>query len=325
MGRDRWLGIELRHFAALAAVADERSFRRAADRLGYVQSAISRQIAYLEHLTGERLIERSQGPKPVELTEAGELLLSHANDILATIEAAKVDIGDLQGGRSGDVRVGFFAGVPTRILAPALVAFAKRHPGVRVASREAATDGPLLDLVRKGSIDIALANLPVEPGPFAVCQLLSVPWALLVPVGAEIARSSRPPTLREIGRLPLIGPQSRRLDPWMVGPEAAELGEPRIVFRSDSAQTVQALVGAGVGAAVVPSLAVQEGDPRTTVIDLSELLTPARIGAVSLREREPAGAAGQFVDLLLQVCAILERRHAPAPRIPALSVVNGGS
>ena len=76
VSRDSWLGIELRHFAALAAVAEERSFRRAADRLGYVQSAISRQIAYLEQLTGERLIERSQGPKPVELTEAGELLLN---------------------------------------------------------------------------------------------------------------------------------------------------------------------------------------------------------------------------------------------------------
>jgi DNA-binding transcriptional LysR family regulator len=94
LSRDRWLGIELRHFAALAAVADERSFRRAADRLGYEQSAISRQIAYLEQLTGERLIERSQGPKPVELTEAGELLLSHANEILATIEAAKAAIVD---------------------------------------------------------------------------------------------------------------------------------------------------------------------------------------------------------------------------------------
>ena len=320
MSRDSWLGIELRHFAALAAVADERSFRRAADRLGYVQSAISRQIAYLEQLTGERLIERSQGPKPVQLTEAGELLLNHANDILATIEAAKADIGDLQGGRTGDVRVGFFAGVPTRILAPALVAFGRRHPGVRVASRETVTDTPLLDMVRKGSIDLALAHLPIEPGPFEVCQLLSVPWVLMVPAGAQIARSATPPTLAEIGRLPLIAPQSRRVDTWMVGPPAAELGEPRIVFRSDSPQTVQALVGAGFGAAIVPRLAVLEGDARISVIDLSEVLAPASIGAVWLRENEPSGAVAQFLDLLLQICAILERKHAPTPpQEPALA------
>lgn len=320
MSRDSWLGIELRHFAALAAVADERSFRRAADRLGYVQSAISRQIAFLEQLTGERLIERSQGPKPVQLTEAGELLLSHANDILATIEAAKADIGDLQGGRTGDVRVGFFAGAPTRILAPALVAFGRRHPGVRVASREAVTDTPLLDMVRKGSIDLALAHLPIEPGPFEVCQLLSAPWVLMVPAGAQIARSAHPPTLAEIGRLPLIAAQSRRVDPWMVGPAAAELGEPRIVFRSDSPQTVQALVGAGVGAAIVPWLAVLEGDARITSIDLSDVLSPASIGAVWLRDNEPSGAVGQFLELLLQICAILERKHAPPE--PALAGCN---
>jgi DNA-binding transcriptional LysR family regulator len=287
--------------------------------LGYVQSAISRQIAYLEQLTGERLIERSQGPKPVQLTEAGELLLSHANDILGTIEAAKADIGDLQGGRTGDVRIGFFAGVPTRILAPALVAFGRRHPGVRVASRETVTDTPLLDMVRKGSIDLALAHLPIEPGPFEVCQLLSVPWVLMVPAGAQIARSAHPPTLAEIGRLPLIAPQSRRVDPWMVGPAAVELGEPRIVFRSDSPQTVQALVGAGVGAAIVPRLAATEGDGRITTIDLSEVLGPCQIGAVWLRENEPTGAVAQFLELLLQICAILERKHPPTPQEPALA------
>jgi DNA-binding transcriptional LysR family regulator len=319
--RDRWLGIELRHFAALAAVADERSFRRAADRLGYVQSAISRQIAYLEQLTGERLIERSQGPKPVELTEAGELLMIHANEILASIEAAKADIGDLQGGRSGDVRVGFSPGMPTRILAPALVAFGKRHPGARVAAREAVTDGPLFGLLRKGSIDLVLAQLPVDPGPFAVCQLLCVPWVLIVPVGAEIARSGRTPTLAQIGRLPLIASQSRRADGWMDGPARGELGDPQIVFRSDSVQTIQSLAGAGLGAAVVPGLSVHEGDPRTTVIDLSELLPPARLGVVWLRDHELGRATQQFLDLLLQVCTVFERRRTPALRLAAEPLV----
>jgi DNA-binding transcriptional LysR family regulator len=326
MSRDSWLGIELRHFAALAAVADERSFRRGADRLGYVQSAVSRQIAFLEQMTGERLIERSQGPKPVELTEAGGLLLSHANDILASIQAAKADIGDLQGGRSGDVRVGFFPGVPTRILAPALVAFAKRQPGVRVVAREAVTDAPLLDLVRKASIDLAFAYLPLEPSPFASCELLHVPWVLVVPAGAEIAKSSRTPTAAEIGRLPLIAPESEHGAPWMRGEFGSELGNPDIVFRSDSTQTVQALAGAGLGVAIVPRLAVHEDDPRTVVIDLSERLAPACIGGVWQQDRELGGALGQFLDLLLQVCAILERQqgklssvaaHAPARVIAA--------
>ena len=76
MAGEHWFGIELRHLAALEAVAREGSFRRAAERLGYVQSAISHQIAALESLTGRRLIERSRGTRPTALTPAGEVLLA---------------------------------------------------------------------------------------------------------------------------------------------------------------------------------------------------------------------------------------------------------
>ena len=73
MEPDRWLGVEVRHFAALEAVAREGSFGRAAESLGYTQSAISQQIQTLERLVGERLLERPGGPRAVSLTEAGRL------------------------------------------------------------------------------------------------------------------------------------------------------------------------------------------------------------------------------------------------------------
>ena len=77
MEPDSWLGVELRHFAALQAVASEGSFGRAAERLGYTQSAVSQQIQTLERIVGEKLVERPGGPRPVSLTEAGRLLLRH--------------------------------------------------------------------------------------------------------------------------------------------------------------------------------------------------------------------------------------------------------
>jgi molybdate transport repressor ModE-like protein len=85
MEPDRWLGVELRHLAALQAIAEVGSFCRAARRLGYTQSAVSQQIATLERIVGERLLDRPGGPRPVSLTEAGELLLRHAAAIVARL------------------------------------------------------------------------------------------------------------------------------------------------------------------------------------------------------------------------------------------------
>lgn len=105
MPRDAWLGIELRHFAALDAISNERSFGRAANRLGYVQSAISRQISCLEQITGRRLIDRSRGPRPVRLTDAGEMLRARAEDIVRRIAAAKSELDRLNEERMDEVRV----------------------------------------------------------------------------------------------------------------------------------------------------------------------------------------------------------------------------
>src|SRR5918995_7225999 len=98
MRPDRWLGVELRHLAALQAVAEEGSFGRAAQRLGYTQSAVSQQLAMLERIVGERLVERPGGPRPVSLTEAGELLVRHADGIMARLAAAQADVAALAAG-----------------------------------------------------------------------------------------------------------------------------------------------------------------------------------------------------------------------------------
>src|SRR3712207_7437198 len=91
MEPDRWFGVELRHLAALQAIAEEGSFGRAAQRLGYTQSAVSQQIATLERIVGERLLERPGGPRPVSLTEAGRRVLPHAQAIVARLDAGQAD------------------------------------------------------------------------------------------------------------------------------------------------------------------------------------------------------------------------------------------
>src|SRR6266487_3347155 len=128
MESDRWLGVELRHLLALEAVAREGSFGRAAKSLGYTQSAISQQIAMLERIVGQRLIDRPGGPRPVSLTEAGELLLRHADAIAARLQAAQADLAALDAGDAGPLRIGTYQSVGAKILPAVLREFREQWP-----------------------------------------------------------------------------------------------------------------------------------------------------------------------------------------------------
>src|SRR5262249_28464346 len=154
MGADTWLGIELRHFLALEAVAREGAFGKAAASLGYTQSAVSQQIATLERIVGQRLIERPGGPKPVSLTEAGRLLLTHAGAIAARVAAAQADLKALTEGQAGTLRVGVFQSVGQRILPEVMRRFVSFWPQVKVTLTESSDDENPLVLVERGELDL---------------------------------------------------------------------------------------------------------------------------------------------------------------------------
>src|SRR5919199_189644 len=198
MEPDRWLGIELRHLLALEAVAREGSFGKAAASLGYTQSAVSQQIAMLERIVGQRLVERPGGPRPVSLTEAGRLLLTHAEAIAARLAAAQADLTALSGGEAGVLRVGVFQSVGQRILPELMRRFLKAWPKVEVALTESADDAELLSLVERGDLDLAFADLPLTDGPFDSVELLRDPYVLVVPADSELAHRGSAPPLREL-------------------------------------------------------------------------------------------------------------------------------
>src|SRR5581483_8598445 len=148
--RDGFLGLELRHLAALEAVGRTHSFGRAARELGYTQSAVSPQIA---------LMERIVGPKPVSLTEAGDLLLRHADAIVSQLDAAEADMAALAEGAAGPLRVGIFQSVGARILPALLRIFREEWPRVDVQVNEEADAADLLRALERGAIDLTFAEL----------------------------------------------------------------------------------------------------------------------------------------------------------------------
>lgn len=298
MEPDRWLGVELRHFLALEAVAREGSFGKAATALGYTQSAVSQQIAMLERHVGQKLIERPGGPKPVSLTEAGRLLLTHAEAIAARVAAAQADLTALGDGEAGTLQVGVFQSVGQRILPELMRRFIKAWPQIDVTLTESADDRELLTLVERGELDLTFADLPLEDGPFESIELLRDPYVLVVPADSELEH----PTHRDIAQLDLIGHKHCRT---LVRVEAAFRQPLHFVFQSDHNQTVQALVAAGVGSALVPRLTMDEHDDATRLIELPKI--PPRMLAIAWhRDRYRTPAARAFVDTAQAVCADAE-------------------
>src|SRR5262245_5796300 len=129
---DFWGGLELRHLIALRSVAEARTFGRAAELLGYTQSAMSQQIASLERIVGQRLIERSRGQPSVELTEAGRLMLAHAEAVIARLEAAHADLAAFGQGELGVLHVGTYQSVSAHILPLVMREFRTAWPRVEV-------------------------------------------------------------------------------------------------------------------------------------------------------------------------------------------------
>jgi molybdate transport repressor ModE-like protein len=305
MEADCWLGVELRHFLALEAVARTGSFGKAATALGYTQSAVSQQIATLERLVGQRLVERPGGPKPVSLTEAGRLLLTHADAIAARVAAAQADLTALAEGQAGTLRVGVFQSVGQRILPEVMRSFLRSWPQVKVTLTESANDVELLNFVERGELDLTFSDLPLTDGPFDSVELLRDPYVLVVAVDSPLAERDSPPALREISELDLIGHKHCRTVSHL---ETVFRRPLRFVFRSDHNQTVQALVASGVGSALVPRLTMDPEDETTTLIELPKL--PPRLIALAWhRDRYRTPAARAFVETAREVCAELE--HEP--------------
>ncbi len=293
MESDSWLGVELRHFAALQALADEGSFGRAAARLGYTQSAVSQQIATLERIVGERLVERPGGPRPISLTEAGALLLRHAQSIVARMQAAHADLNALRAGEVGTLSVGTFQSAGARLLPEIMRRYRDRWPKVEIKLDEL-EDEEIAVAVERGEVDVGFVLLPVGDAPLETTELLRDPHVLIVAAGSPLA--ARRPTLREIAAEPLVGFRDSHAVSQIVAAFQAEGIEPDWAYRSNDNPTIQGLVAAGVGIAVMPRLTVDVSDPRIAVVDLGGAV-PSRIVALARhRDRYSSPAARAFME-----------------------------
>jgi DNA-binding transcriptional LysR family regulator len=300
-----WTKLEVRHLQALRAVAREGSFGRAALELGYTQSAISQQIAALERIVGQQLVRRPKGRSPVTLTEAGLIVLRHAEEIVAQAQAARADLDALR--RGGTLRVGSFQSTSASLIPGALSALAERVPGAKTEVHEGQGDEELLRLVEAGDLDLAFCVLPAVAGPFVTLELLVDPFALVVSADHPLAAKSAVEA-GDLHGLDVVCFHHCRHEHRV---EAHLLGRgivPNFVTRLDDNGALQAMAVAGVGAALMPRMTVDASDSRVRALDVRHLVPDRVVGIAWHRDRALGPAALAFVEAVRRTAAPPRRR-----------------
>jgi len=192
--------MELRHLHYFLAVADTRSFTRAAERLHVTQPTLSHQIKQLESMVGTVLFDRST--KEVELTAAGRLFKPYCERILKEIEASALAISELEGLMRGTLRMAVFHSFSHSMLPAIMSEFALRYPGVHVITRLV----PRLDMERdliNAELDMAVAYAAGDNDQIVAEPLFDEELVLVV--GSKCPHAGRKSLpMRELAELPLV-------------------------------------------------------------------------------------------------------------------------
>ncbi|GAA3384706.1 LysR family transcriptional regulator [Cryptosporangium minutisporangium] len=242
--------VELRHLRTLAAIAEEGTFGRAADRLGYTQSSVSQQIAALEKAVGGAVFDRPGGPRPVRITPLGEVVLGHGRDLLTKAEALADAVDRFRAGH-GRIDIGTFPGVSNLILPTVVRRLLDEHPGCDIRLSEVEPEDPQL-----GDLDLLFHDGRIE-GDVEHVKLFDEQYLLVA--GAD-AFPPGPVPVKLLNDVPMVAWPPTYHQRWLERALATGGARPRIVFRTAGHETILSMVRAGIGSAVLPWLALHGSD-----------------------------------------------------------------
>lgn len=273
------------------------SFSAAARELGCTQPAVSQQMKALESSAGTTLLIRTG--REMRLTQAGEALVRHASGILAGLTAAEEEVAAIAGLRAGRVRLVSFPSGSSTLVPGALAALRAAHPGTRVSLVEAEPPRSV-EMLREGDCDIALAFRYGAPGAewedLVVRPLLADRLIGLVPEGHRLSGTGAV-TIAELAEESWIAgcPRCRR----QLVEVCEEAGfTPRIDFATDDYPAVVGLVGAGLGVAVLPELAIESVRTKGVRTVAVEPAVEREIVALTLPDLAQVPAVAATLDRL---------------------------
>jgi DNA-binding transcriptional LysR family regulator len=312
--------LDVRRMRVLREVAARGSFSGAAEALSFTQSAISQQIAALEREAGTKLVER--GSRGIRLTEAGEVLVRHAEAILARLSTAEEELAALAGLKGGRLRLSTFQSAGATLLPRAVAEFHGRYPDVELGLVEAEPEEATA-MLRNGEIDMALVYDFPKGDPLALDESLELAhliddrYDVLVSRDHPLAEKSR------VRLADLAGETWINSTPGCGCRIAVDMAckqagfEPRVAFETDEILAQQALVASGMGVALMPQLGLTAVHPGVKVLPAGQSAPVRRIWAARLREAYESPATSAMLRILVDIAEEFKPqvKSVPEPEI----------
>jgi molybdate transport repressor ModE-like protein len=296
--------LDVRRVLLLAEVARRGSVTATARALNYTPSAVSQQISRLETEARQPLLERHA--RGVTLTDAGRVLVDRAERIERELTAAENELADFAGLRAGTLRVGTFPTVGASLLPPAVIAFKEAHPGIRLTVRSGRIAG-LWRMLENREIELSLMWdydwCRIDRDDATVTPLLDDPPALLVGDSHPLAHR-RSASLAQLAEDAWITRADNHPVAEALTRSCRAAGfEPQIAYEAHDYQEAQAMVAAGIGVALAPTLALDGVRPGVKVLPLRPRTAVRRILLVRMTGHALTHAAQAFAELLRRSAA----------------------
>ena len=247
--------MELRQLEHFVAVAEEKSFTRAARRMNIVQSGLSMSIRALEEEVGTKLFERSA--RGVVLTPAGQAMLPEARRAIEAVDSARVAVDATQGLLRGNLTIGIAQAADPGRTARLIGRFHDDYPGVVVkVIQDPATD--LIDGVSSGAIDLALCGKPLNvKAPITAISLMRAPFVLACGPKHPVALRDRV-TLKDLADERFIDMNSGWVSRQLTDRAFGQAGIKRnIVCELDDVLLLMQMVEEGLGVAIMPGISTR--------------------------------------------------------------------
>ena len=292
--------VEIRHLAALRAVAEEGTFTDAAIRLGYSQAAVSQQIAGLEKALGQAVFDRPGGPRPVTLTPVGRLCLRHAEVIADRLDQLHADIDALQAGLGGRLACGTFQSVSVELLPTIVGRILTQTPDLQVRVDEADENEPLMASLIAGDLDVVFLAGPVVEPRIEIIELGDDPFVAVLAIDDHTRdmKTYDPARLNGVG---IIGENGGSAQ-VMIEDGLRSLGVAvHYVFRTNDNGAMQAMARSGLAPAIMPLLAVDQSDTQVRVLPLAPAIPPRQIVLGLPRQGLRTPAATRFAQIAVEV------------------------